>query len=64
MSGWITDPLGRKNAMILVNIPVLLSWVLFYYSTTVSQIFMANCLLAYSSGFMKTPCITYTGEVW
>lgn len=64
MCGWVSDPLGRKNAMLMVNVPVMISWALFYYSKTVTQIFIANCLLAFASGFMKTPCVTYTGEVW
>lgn len=62
--GWVSDGLGRKNAMILVNIPVMIAWALFYFSTSMTEIFIANCLLSFSSGFIKTPSVAYCGEVW
>lgn len=63
LCGWISDPIGRKKAMILANFPVLVSWYYFYYSTSTTDLFIANGLLGFSSGFLKIPCISYVGEI-
>lgn len=63
LCGWISDPIGRKKAMILVNVPVLVSWYYFYYSQSITELFVANSLLGFASGFLKIPCVTYVGEV-
>lgn len=44
-SGWITDPLGRKKAMFIVNFPHVIAWFLMYRATEVWHIFVANILL-------------------
>lgn len=63
LCGWISDPIGRKKAMILVNIPILISWYYFYYAKSLTELFVANGLLGFASGFLKIPCVTYVGEV-
>lgn len=64
LSGWISEPLGRKRAMMIVNIPHLFAWLLLYYSTTLWEIFLANILLGLGVGVMEAPIITYVGEIW
>lgn len=63
LSGIITEPMGRKRAMLFVNIPHLLGWVLLYFSTTHAQVFIGMCLLGLGVGLMEAPIITYVGEV-
>lgn len=64
VSGWASEPLGRKKALFLVNIPHLIAWFLLYKSTTLSQIFIANAIFGIGVGLMKAPCSTYAGEIW
>lgn len=64
MSGWISEPIGRKKAMFLVNIPHLIAWTLLYYSTTLNEIFVAHILLGLGVGLMEAPIVTYVGEIW
>lgn len=64
MSGWITEPIGRKKAMFFVNIPHLVAWTLLYYSTTLTEVFVASVLLGLGVGLMEAPIITYVGEIW
>ncbi|XP_055309425.1 facilitated trehalose transporter Tret1-like [Sitodiplosis mosellana] len=53
---------GRRNSMILINFPHLIAFYLFYYSSSVWKVFIANILLGFGSGFMKAPCSTYISE--
>lgn len=64
VSGWISEPLGRKRAMLLVNIPHLIAWLMMYNSTTLWEIFVANILLGLGVGLMEAPILTYVGEIW
>lgn len=52
VSGWITDPLGRKKAMFFVNIPHVIAWFLMYQANEVWHIFAANVLLGLGVGFV------------
>lgn len=63
-SGWISEPIGRKRAMFLVNIPHVIAWTLMYFSTTVWEIFIANVLIGIGVGLMEAPILTYIGEIW
>lgn len=55
LSGSITQPVGRKRAMQLVNIPFLCAWLLFHFSTEVWQVFLALCLTGLSGGLLEAP---------
>lgn len=61
--GFASEYFGRRNAMILIAIPHLMSFYLFYYSTTVWKIFVANTLLGFGAGFIKAPSSTYVSEI-
>lgn len=63
-SGWLCEPLGRKKAMILVNIPHIIAWMILYYSTELWEVFLAYVLLGFGTGIMEAPILTYVGEIW
>lgn len=63
-SGWLAGPLGRKKAMILVNIPHFIGWVLLCYSKSLTELFAATILLGVGTGLMEAPTVTYIGEIW
>lgn len=62
-SGPLLDYVGRKKALILVNIPHLIAWLLMYYAWDVPSLFLANALLGIGTGIMEAPSVTYVGEV-
>lgn len=64
LSGWLCEPLGRKRAMIIVNIPHIIAWTILIYSTELWQVFLAFGLLGLGAGIMEAPIITYVGEIW
>lgn len=62
-SGWITEAIGRKKAMLLVNIPHIIAWTMLYFTTSVYEIFIAGVLLGLGMGLMEAPILTYVGEI-
>lgn len=63
ISGTVLEPLGRRNSMLLVNIPHLIGWCLFYYGISVPILFFAAVMMGLGVGFMEAPVITYVGEI-
>ncbi|XP_055686788.1 facilitated trehalose transporter Tret1-like [Lutzomyia longipalpis] len=63
LSGWVTEPLGRKLSMILVNIPHIIAWIMLYYANSLPELYTAAVLLGLGVGFMEAPIITYVGEI-
>lgn len=59
-----TEPLGRKKALICVNIPYAIAWILLYYAKDLSMIYAAFALLGLGIGLMEAPIFTYIGEIW
>lgn len=55
LSGPLTEPLGKRRAMQLVNIPLLLSWILFYFSTNINHLYVGLCMSGLSGGLMEAP---------
>lgn len=60
---YITEKLGRKKSMILVNIPHIVAWLMMYFASTLEEINIAGVLLGLGIGFMEAPVITYIGEI-
>ncbi|XP_055687055.1 facilitated trehalose transporter Tret1-like [Lutzomyia longipalpis] len=63
LSGWITERVGRKRAMIFVNFPHIIAWLLLHFATSVEEMYAAAIILGLGVGFMETPVISYIGEI-
>lgn len=48
-----SDPLGRKRAMILVNIPFAIGWLVLHQTTAVWHIYFAFAMLGLGIGLVK-----------
>lgn len=55
LSGAITQAIGRKRAMQLNNIPFLMAWLLFAFSRSVWQVFVALCITGLNGGLLEAP---------
>lgn len=60
--GFASEQFGRRNSMLLINIPLFITFGLYYYSDSVSEVFIASILLGFSTGFLKAPSSTYIAE--
>ncbi|KAK3932868.1 Facilitated trehalose transporter Tret1 [Frankliniella fusca] len=66
LSGWLMDAIGRRRALLLTEIPLLLGWVLIATAAPVSglyQIYAGRLLVGLGSGMVGAPARVYTGEV-
>lgn len=63
LSGWVSEPLGRKRAMIVVNIPHIIAWILLHFANSIEAMYIGAILLGLGVGFMEAPIITYVGEI-
>ncbi|KAG4080309.1 hypothetical protein HA402_010801 [Bradysia odoriphaga] len=62
-SGMLTQPIGKRMAMQIVNIPILMAWLLFHFSTNVYHLYGGLCLVGLSGGLMEAPVLTYVAEI-
>lgn len=62
-SGWITEQLGRKKSMILVNLPHIIAWTLLYFAHSAFMVYVAAALLGLGAGLLGSPVAVYVGEI-
>ncbi|XP_011292199.1 facilitated trehalose transporter Tret1 isoform X2 [Musca domestica] len=62
-SGMLTQPIGKRRAMQIVNLPILASWLLFHFSTRTEHLYAALCLSGLGGGLMEAPVLTYVAEI-
>uniref|UniRef100_A0A336M0F0 CSON014627 protein n=1 Tax=Culicoides sonorensis TaxID=179676 RepID=A0A336M0F0_CULSO len=63
LSGVIVEKLGRKHAMMVVNIPHIVAWIMLYFAQDIYTVFIANLLLGLGVGFMEAPGISFCTNV-
>lgn len=62
-SGMFTQPLGKRRAMQIVNIPILAAWLLFHFSSNIYHLYAGLCLAGLMGGLMEAPVLTYVAEI-
>ncbi|XP_065219501.1 facilitated trehalose transporter Tret1-like isoform X2 [Planococcus citri] len=62
VAGFLQNYIGRKNGMILMNIPELIAWIVMYMATSVNALYVSVILMGVSVGFMEAPGLAYIGE--
>lgn len=64
LSAVVSDSSGRRKAMMLVNVPIAIGWLLMLYESNHSyNIFAANMLLEFGCALMESPTVTYVTEI-
>lgn len=57
------DKIGRKKALLLTEIPLILGWILVSMATDVRMIYIGRLLMGFGSGMVGAPARVYTSEV-
>ena len=55
VSGALTQPLGRKKAMMLVNIPFIVAWIMFHFASNVAMLYCSLVLTGLGGGLLEAP---------
>lgn len=63
VSGPLSQYLGRKRTMMFTNIPFVIAWLIFYYSSNSAMLFTALAMTGLTGGFLEAPVLTYVAEV-
>lgn len=63
-SAFLTDGLGRRKTMLLVNIPNITAWLLLARTNSLPLVYFAFALFGIGAGLMEAPIMTYLGEIW
>lgn len=62
-SGMFTQPIGKRRAMQIVNLPIMAAWLLFHFSTNIYHLYAGLCLAGLMGGLMEAPVLTYVAEI-
>ncbi|XP_053679584.1 facilitated trehalose transporter Tret1-like [Anopheles nili] len=62
-SGMLAQPIGRRRAMQLINIPIFVAWMLFHYASDVTLLYVGLALAGLSGGLGEAPVLTYVAEI-
>lgn len=63
LTGHLMDIIGRKKAILLTQVPVILGWLLIASATNVPMIYCGRMLTGLGSGMVGAPARVYTSEV-
>lgn len=64
LSAFLTDGLGRRKTMLLVNIPNITAWLLLARTNSLTVIYFAFASFGFGAGLCEAPIMTYLGEIW
>lgn len=63
LSGPICDRIGRRNAIMMVTIPLTLSWLMLSFAHSFFVICLGFASIGFCMGLKESPSITYVSEI-
>ncbi|CAB3379007.1 Hypothetical predicted protein [Cloeon dipterum] len=63
LSGALTNFMGRKKAMMLVNLPILIAWIMLRYTQSIPLLYFSLALTGFTGGLLEAPVLTYVAEI-
>lgn len=64
MSGPINDRFGRRKAIMMVNIPLTICWIILGFTQTFPLICLLFSIMGFCFGLKEAPSLTYITEIW
>ncbi|XP_071454727.1 trehalose transporter 1-like protein isoform X2 [Hetaerina americana] len=62
LSGWLMDALGRRAALLLVEVPLLVGWLLIAMAYNLPLLYAGRLFVGLGSGLVGAPARVYTAE--
>ncbi|KAB0797809.1 hypothetical protein PPYR_08802 [Photinus pyralis] len=63
ISGIVTDPIGRRRSMQIINIPFIICWIIFYFANQLWHFYFALAMGGFFGGLVEAPILTYVSEI-
>ncbi|XP_062559632.1 facilitated trehalose transporter Tret1-like [Armigeres subalbatus] len=63
VSGYVVDNFGHKKAVLITEIPMIISWIIMACATNVKMIYPGRILTGLVCGMVGAPARVYTSEV-
>lgn len=63
LSGFISDALGRRRALLLVVAPAVIAFIMLGFAETFEVVFIGFLLLSFIFGLKDAPSVIYVSEV-
>ncbi|KAF5299385.1 hypothetical protein FQR65_LT09426 [Abscondita terminalis] len=63
LSGFLTQPVGRKRSMQIITLPLAASWLIFRFSNKVWHIYLALSVTGLCGGLVEAPVLSYVAEI-
>lgn len=64
LSGILSDGIGRRKTLILVNIPFAIGWIVLGFSQSLTVICIVFTMFGILLGLNEASIATYTIEIW
>lgn len=64
LSGIVSQHLGRKRTLLIMNIPFFISWVLLYTAEKNYHFYLATSMHGLAQGMVEAPLFAYGSEIW
>nr|XP_018909634.1 PREDICTED: facilitated trehalose transporter Tret1-like [Bemisia tabaci] len=62
-SGLLQDKFGRKGAMMLINIPIFIGWMILYFAQSIHALYAVSVIMGLCTGLAEAPLHAYIGEI-
>ncbi|CAB3242996.1 unnamed protein product [Arctia plantaginis] len=63
LSGYLMDNIGRRNTLIITEIPLILGWLLIAFAQNIPMIYAGRLMIGLGCGMVGAPARVYTCEV-
>lgn len=63
VSSPVCDRIGRRRAIMLVTIPLIVVWIMLGYAQSFPVICLGFMLLGFCFGLKESPSLTYVSEI-
>lgn len=63
VSGPICDRIGRRRAIMLVTVPLIVAWIVLGYSQSFLTVCFGFLILGFCFGLKESPSVTYVCEI-
>lgn len=69
LSGFLSDKIGRRNTLVVVNLIAIVSWLVIGFSSRVDanllfiQLMIGRAIIGVAFGMITTPAIMYSSEI-